>query len=113
MGLRWSGCCTWRLPPGEFFPEEFFGGEFGFPGGFPGAGFEEEVNPEVLREIAAAKKREADSFEKRRKIYNLKYDTAKDDSIEREESDFTYLDYNLDPNTTYMYRVKSYGVTVR
>lgn len=88
--------------PGDFFPGEF-GGEFEGAFGFP---------PEMMEPKKAAPKKRVAVKRPERSTTSSMRDEG-DDSIVREETDFTYLDYNLDPNTTYMYRIKAYGLSLK
>lgn len=90
------------VPPGEFFPGEFFPEEFGFPGGgFPG---------EVPQPKTAPKAKEDDSTTNRRNVNagSRKVELGEAGSA---EAQFSYLDYNLDPNKKYLYRIRSFGLS--
>jgi metal-sulfur cluster biosynthetic enzyme len=88
------------VPPGEFFPGEFFPEEFGFPGGgFPG---------DVQEPKPAPKETDAKSGRRSVNAGSRKVDMGEG---VKTDAQFTYLDFNLDPNKTYSYRIKSFGLS--
>lgn len=88
------------IPPGEFFPGEFFPEEFGFPGAFPG-----EV-PQQPKPKAA----EPEGSSNRRNVNAGSRKVELGEGV-KTDAQFSYLDYNLDPNKTYEYRIKSVGLS--
>jgi len=90
------------LPPEAFFKGEFFPEEFGFEGfGFPPPPNAIPTKPKV--KVAP-----------KQTVKTTKVEGDKKGEVveeEKEKAQFTYLDFNLDPNTKYSYRIKSFGIS--